>query len=62
MAMCDKRNQLITQAILDRLGSSTAIYTSEDILTAANIKDENLKELLNKFQNEVKEVTKREEL
>ena len=46
MAMCDKRNQLITQAVLDKLGSGTGIYTSDDILTAANIKEENLKELL----------------
>lgn len=62
MAMCDKRNQLITQAILSELSSGVEIYTAKDILVAANIREENLKELLNKFQNEVEEVTKGEEI
>ena len=57
MAMCDKRNQLITQAVLDKLGSGTGIYTSEDILTVANISDENLRDLLGKLQSNVKKVT-----
>ena len=56
--MCDKRNQLITQAVLDKLGSGTGIYTSDDILTAANIKEENLKELLEKMKGNVAEITK----
>ena len=58
MAMCDKRNQLITQAVLDKLGSGTGIYTSDDILTAANIKEENLKELLEKMKGNVAKITK----
>lgn len=58
IAMCDKRNQLITQAVLDKLGSGTGIYTSDDILTAANIKEENLKELLEKMKGNVAEITK----
>lgn len=56
--MCDKRNQLITQAVLDKLGSGTGIYTSDDILTAANIKEENLKELLEKMKGNVAKITK----
>ncbi len=61
MAMCDKRNQLITQAVLDKLGSGTGIYTSEDILTVANISDENLRDLLGKLQSNVKKVTEKGE-
>jgi len=60
MAMCDKRNQLITQAVLDKLGSGTGIYTSDDILVAANIREENLKELLEKMKSNVAEITKEE--
>ena len=60
MAMCDKRNQLIMQAVLDRLSSGTGIYTSEDILTVANIKEKNLKELLEKMKSNVVEMTKEE--
>lgn len=59
--MCDKRNQLITQAVLDKLGSGTGIYTSEDILTVANISDENLRDLLGKLQSNVKKVTEKGE-
>ncbi len=61
MAMCDKRNQLITQAVLDKLSSGTGIYTSEDILTVANISDENLRDLLGKLQSNVKKVTEKGE-
>lgn len=61
MAMCDKRNQLIMQAVLDKLGSGTGIYTSEDILTVANISDENLRDLLGKLQSNVKKVTEKGE-
>ena len=61
IAMCDKRNQLIMQAVLDRLSSGTGIYTSEDILTVANISDENLKDLLVKLENNVKEAAEKEE-
>lgn len=60
VAMCEKRKKLITQAILSELSSGVEIYTAKDILVAANIREENLKELLNKFQNEVEEVTKGE--
>lgn len=56
--MCDKRNQLITEAILDKLNTGTGIYTSEDILTVANIKEENIKELLEKMKNNVAEITR----
>ena len=62
VAMCEKRKKLITQAILSELSSGVEIYTAKDILVAANIREENLKELLNKFQNEVEEVTKGEEI
>ena len=61
MAMCDKRNQLIMQAVLDKLSSGTGIYTSEDILTVANISDENLRDLLGKLQSNVKKVTEKGE-
>lgn len=61
IAMCDKRNQLITQAVLDKLSDSTGIYTSEDILTVANISNENLRDLLGKLQSNVKEVAEKGE-
>lgn len=59
--MCNKRNQIITQAVLDVLGSSTGIYTAEDVLTAANIDNDNLQELLKEFQNSVANVAKQKQ-
>lgn len=56
--MCNKRNQIITQAVLDMLGSNTGIYTADDVLTAANIDNDNLQELLKEFQNSVANVAK----
>lgn len=57
----DKRNQLIMQAILDKLGSNTGIYTAEDILTAANIKDKDLQEVLKGLQSNIAEMIREEE-
>ena len=57
--MCEKRNQLILQAILDKLGSGTGIYTSEDILTAANIEEQDLNEMLKQLQNDISKMKKR---
>ena len=51
--MCNKRNQIIMQAVLDVLGSNTEIYTADDVLTAANIDNDNLQKLLKEFQNSV---------
>ncbi len=56
--MCDKRNKIITQAVLDVLASSAGIYTAEDVLTAANINNENLQELLQALQKNVANVAK----
>ena len=56
--MCDKRNQLITKAILDVLGCGAGVYTAEDVLTAANIDNDNLQQLLKEFQNSVANVAK----
>ncbi len=57
----DKRNQLIMQAILDKLGSNTGIYTAEDVLTAANIKDKDLQEVLNRLESNIAEMIREEE-
>ncbi len=57
--MCEKRNQLILQAILDKLGSGTGIYTSEDILTAANIEEQDLNEMLKQLQNDISKMTRK---
>lgn len=59
--MCNKRNQIITQAVLDVLGSNTGIYTADDVLTAANIDNDNLQELLKEFQNSVANVAKQKQ-
>ena len=58
--MCEKRNQLLLQAILDKLGSGTGIYTSEDILTAANIKEQDLNKILEQLQNDISKITREE--
>lgn len=58
-SMCEKRNQLILQAILDKLGSGTGIYTSEDILTAANIEEQDLNEMLEQLQNDISKMTRK---
>ena len=55
------RNQLILRAIIDKLGSSTEIYTAEDILLAANIESENLQEVQERLTNSVEEIVKRKE-
>ena len=57
----DKRNQLIMQAILDKLGSNTGIYTAEDVLMAANIKDKDLQEVLNRLESNIAEMIREEE-
>ena len=41
----EKRNRLIVQAIIDKLGANTGIYTAEDILMAANIGEKDLQEV-----------------
>lgn len=56
--MCDKRNRIITQAVLDVLASGAGIYTAEDVLTVANINNENLQELLQALQKNVANVAK----
>ena len=53
--MYEKRNQLITQAILDKLNTGTGIYSAEDILVAANISDQNLQKLLEQLEENVAE-------
>ena len=58
-SMCEKRNQLILKAILDKLGSGTGIYTSEDILTAANIEEQDLNEMLEQLQNDISKMTRK---
>lgn len=57
----DKRNQLIMQAILDKLGSNTGIYTAEDVLMAANTKDKDLQEVLKQLQSNIAEMIREEE-
>lgn len=59
--VCNKRNQIITQAVLDVLGSNTGIYTADDVLTAANIDNDNLQELLKEFQNSVANIAKQKQ-
>ena len=55
------RNQLILRAIIDKLGSGTEIYTTEDILLAADIENENLQEIQERLTNNVDEIVKRKE-
>ena len=54
------RNQLITQANLDKLNTGTGIYTAEDILVAANISDQNLQKFLEQLEGNVAEITRKE--
>ena len=58
--MNEKRNQLITQAILDTLSTGAGIYTAEDILTAADISNEDLQKLLKQIRNNVAEMKEKE--
>ena len=55
--MYEKRNQLITQAILDKLNTGTGIYSAEDILVAANIEKQDLQKLLGQLEGGVAELT-----
>ena len=55
------RNALILRAIVDKLGSGTEIYTTEDILLAADIENENLQEIQERLTNNVDEIVIRKE-
>ena len=55
--MYEKRNQLITQAILDKLNTGTGIFTAEDILTVANIQEQDLQKFLEQLEGGVAELT-----
>ena len=59
--MPQDRNELILRAIVDKLGSGTEIYTTEDILLAADIENENLQEIQERLTNNVDEIVKRKE-
>ncbi len=50
--MADKREVLLAEAIKD----STAIFTSEDILTVAGIDEKEVVELLDKVSNNTNEI------
>lgn len=54
------RNQLITQAILDRLNTGTGIYSAEDILVVADISDQNLQKFLEQLEENVAEITRKQ--
>ncbi len=58
--MYEKRNQLITQAILDKLNTGTGIYSAEDILVAANIEKQDLQKLLEQLEENVAEIARKE--
>lgn len=58
--MYEKRNQLITQAILDKLNAGTGIYSAEDILVAANIEKQDLQKLLEQLEENVAEIARKE--
>lgn len=51
------RNELITQAILDKLNTGTGIFTAEDILTVANIHEQDLQKFLEQLEGGVAELT-----
>lgn len=59
--MCEKRKKLITQAILSELSSGVEIYTAKDILVAANIEEKDLNKVLEQLQNNVEEITRKEQ-
>lgn len=56
--MNQQRNQIIAKAIIDVLGADVGIYSASDILTVANIDNQNLEKLLQTFQNSVADITK----
>ena len=59
--MCEKRKKLIAQAILSELSSGVEIYTAKDILVAANIEEKDLNKVLEQLQNNVEEITRKEQ-
>ncbi len=56
----EKRNRLIVQAIIDKLGANTGIYTAEDILMAANIGEKDLQEVLKQLLSNVEKIVREE--
>lgn len=53
--MSENRKQLIKRALLDKCGTNTEVYFSDDILTVANINKLEAMKLMEQHKNSVTE-------
>ena len=51
--MANKRDELIKNALMDKLSGNITIYSADDILTAADITDEETQDFHEKIQSEI---------
>ena len=55
----NKRDELIKTALMDKMTNNVNIYTAYDILTVANISEEEVKNFQEKIMIEINELTKK---
>ena len=55
----NERNEIIKKALMDKLTGSINIYTADDILTVADISEEEIHNFHEKITNEIDELTEK---
>ena len=55
----NKRDELIKKALIDKLSGNISIYTADDILTVADISDEEMYEFQDKITSEIKQLAEK---
>ena len=57
--MKNKRDELIQKALMDKLSGNISIYSADDILTVADISDEEMQEFYKKVTVEIKQLAEK---
>ena len=57
--MANKRDELIKNALMDKLSGNITIYSADDILTAADITDEETQDFQEKIRSEIARLAKK---
>ena len=55
----NKRDEIIKKALVDKLSGNISIYSADDILTVADISEEEMWEFHNKFKIEIDNIAKK---
>ena len=57
--MKNKRDELIKKALIDKLSGNISIYSADDILTVADISDEETQEFQEKITAEIRQLAEK---